>query len=312
MRVVFFGTSEFAVPTLQRLVAAGHSITAVVTQPARPKGRGRRLESSPVAKVAVALGLRVLDPAEPNAPGFVAGCTELEAELGVLAAYGCILSQALLDTPKQGFINLHPSLLPAYRGAAPIQRALMDGCTETGVSVIRMSRKVDAGALLGQESERVSPDDTAGELTVRLAESGAGLVIRTIERLERNAIRPSPQDVRFATSAPKIEDRERYIDWLKPAVDLHNLVRALSPRPAACTFFRSRRLMVLRSRPSDLAVMASPGMLVLDSPGLAAATGRGMLCLLEVKPESGGMQSGESFRNGHRPATGERFENRMQ
>lgn len=307
MRIVFFGTSDFATPTLRRLAADGHELQAVVTQPARPRGRGRKLSPGPVEQAARALGIAVMTPAEPNAPEFVARFAALKPELGVLAAYGRILSQALLDVPGHGFVNLHPSLLPAYRGAAPIQRALIDGRTETGITVIRMKREVDAGDILKQQSFAIDPDETAGELSCRLAAAGAELVSLAIR--EPGRLRPVEQDPSKATGAPKITDEERLVDWRRPAAELHNLIRGLSPEPAAYTFFRSKHVQLLRSALTRYPSPAEPGTILTVHPGLLVATGSAALELRTVKPESGPAQSGRSFRNGHRPAPGEKFEN---
>ncbi len=308
MRVLFFGTSAFAVPALERIVRE-HEIVAVVTQPPRPRGRGRRPSPSPIEETARRLQLKVLTPDDPNAKDFLSTLAAFQPEIGVLVSYGCILQQSLLDLPPRGFVNLHPSLLPAYRGAAPIQRALMDGCTETGVSVIVMRRKVDAGDILAQRNVSIGTEETAGELSARLAAIGAELLADTLFRLEKNRIQATPQDSSRATPAPKIKDSERLIRWSRPATALHNLIRALSPTPAAYTFFRSRRILVLRSRLIALPSCEPPGTILTSYPGLAVTTGAGTLELLEVKPESGRPQSGQSFRNGYRPTPGEKFTN---
>ncbi len=282
----------------------------MVTQPNRPRGRGRRLEPGPIWSAAEAAGLRLLAPPDPNNTRFVAELSQLRPDLGVLTAYGRILGPALLKLPARGFINLHPSLLPAYRGAAPIQRALMAGCTTTGVTVIRMTEEVDAGDILNQEPVTVGPDETAGELSLRLANVGARLVTKTIGELLEGTAQARPQTQCCATHAPKVTDSERYLQWKRPASELHNLVRALSPKPCACTFFRSRRVLVLRSGLAQGTTTAQPGTILLDRPGLEVATGFGILSLLEVRPEAGKTQAGASFRNGLRPVPGERFESR--
>lgn len=305
MRVVFFGTSSFAVPPLRRL--ASKHIVAVVTQPQRPRGRSRRPEPSPVETAARELELKVLTPSDPNSAEFQAELSVLRPELGVLVSYGCILREPLLELPDRGFINLHPSLLPAYRGAAPIQRALMHGCCETGLTVIAMTREVDAGDILSQSRVAVSPEETAGELAERLAHGGAELLVKTLDELAQGRVRALPQDSSKATPAPKIDDAERLINWTRPAEELHNLIRALSPSPAAYTFFRSKRVLVLRSRPEPQLSFGPAGTIITDLPGLAVATGAGTLTLMEVRPEAGKTQTGKDFRNGYRPVPGERF-----
>jgi len=301
LRIIFFGTAEFAVPTLVRLVESGHQVKPVVTAPAKPQGRGRRLVPSPVETAAQTLGLEVLTPADPNAIDFIEQLSPDQPDVGVLVAYGAILKPPLLNLPKAGFINLHPSLLPAYRGAAPIPRALMAGEKTTGVTVIAMTPAVDAGDILNQERVAIEPDETAGELAARLAPIGAELVLTTLEQLEQGHLVRHAQNPARASRAPKITKEERPIDWSKPAVVIHNQIRALSPDPAATTTFRQKQLLILRSHILNSRSADPPGTILLDLPGLAIATGQGVLELLMVKPEGGTTQTGRDFRNGHRP-----------
>ncbi len=300
MRVVFFGTSGFAVPTLRALAGSEHDVTAVVTQPPRPAGRGRQPHPSPVEPAAVELGLEVLRPEDPAEGSFVHRLAGLAPDLAVLVAYGHILKPALLKVPRLGFINLHPSLLPRYRGAAPVQRALMDGASETGVTVIRMDAQVDAGDVLDRVATPVADDETAGELLARLATEGAGLVLRILTRLADGTDRPEPQDPSLATPARKIRDRERVIDWTEPARTVHNRIRALSPVPGAYTGCAGRRLLVYRSRPLDSGNGSPPGTVAPDRKHFVVSAGTGAVELLEVRPEGGRTQSGTGFLNGHR------------
>lgn len=307
MRLVFLGTSEFACPALNGLARAGHEVAAVVVPPARRGGRGNRLLHSPVEQTAGELDLPLLRPEDPNSDSFVAELSTLRPELGVLVAYGYILHRPLLAVPARGFLNLHPSLLPAYRGAAPVQRALLDGVTRTGVSVIRMTRRVDAGDVLGRRETDVNPDETAGDLSGRLALLGAGLLVDVVRQVEQNAVSPEPQDATAVTPAPKLTEEDRVLDWSRPASELHNRIRALSPAPAAWTLFRDERLLVYRSSPVAGTSPAPPGTIMDDGPGLRVATGDGTIELLQVKPQGGRTQDGQSFINGRRPGKNERF-----
>ncbi|MFO7637855.1 MAG: methionyl-tRNA formyltransferase [bacterium] len=307
MKLVFLGASGFAVPSLKALASSSHELVAVVVPPAAPAGRGRRPRRTPVEDAARAAGLTVLDPTAPNDPAFVAALAELRPDLGVLVAFGCILRPDLLAAPARGFLNLHPSLLPRWRGAAPIPRALMAGDTRTGVTVIRLNERVDAGDILAQEPVPIGPDETAGELSDRLAAAGANLLLTTFDRLARQELPGATQDPALVTPAPKLRPPDRVLDWTRPATELHNRVRALSPEPGAVAGFRDRRLLVLRSHPSPADGSAPPGSILADRPGFVAATGNGTLEILELRPEGGRRQSGRDFRNGARLSPGERL-----
>ncbi|MFO7675002.1 MAG: methionyl-tRNA formyltransferase [bacterium] len=307
MRLVFLGAAGFAVPSLEALARSAHEVAAVVVPPPAPSGRGRRLAPTPVEAAARERGLPVLSPADPNDPGFVARLAGLGPELGALVAFGRVLRPSLLAVPARGFVNLHPSLLPRWRGAAPIQRALMAGDTITGLSVIRMNERVDAGDVLAIAEEPVGPDETAGELSDRLAAAGAALLLATVDRLATGDVPGLPQDSALATPAPKVGPADRALDWCRPACELHDRVRALSPEPGATAGFRDRRLLVFRSCPAGPQPTAQPGEILLARPGLVAQTGAGALELLEVQPEGGRRQPGLDFRNGARLSPGERL-----
>jgi methionyl-tRNA formyltransferase len=308
MRLIFLGASNFAVRALETLTASDHEVMAVVVPPAAPAGRGRQLRATPVEVAARAAGLPVLDPPDPNHPDFVGTLGALAPEVGVLVAFGSILRRALIELPPRGFVNIHPSLLPRWRGAAPIQRALMAGDTATGVSIIRMNEQIDAGAIIARDELAIGPDETAGEVSDRLAEAGAKLLLGVLDRLARGDLPATPQDPGLATPAPKIRLHDRTLDWRRPALELHNRIRALSPEPGATTVFRGRRLLVLRSRVTVAPGRADPaGTILLDQPGLVAQTGAGALELIEVQPEGRHRQSGRDFRNGARLVPGERL-----
>jgi methionyl-tRNA formyltransferase len=307
MRVAFFGTSEFAVPALRALARSAHEVGPVIAAPAQPSGRGRKLVPSPVEQEARALGLAVLTPVNPNDPAFIADLKSRNPNVAVLAAYGCILKPALLAVPSLGFLNIHPSLLPKYRGAAPIQRALLAGEQETGVTVIVLSEQVDAGDILEQEAVPVGPDETAGELSQRLADAGARLALAALIRFAEGKATRTRQDPSLATRAPKITKAERNIDWRDSAQGIHNRIRALSPEPGAVTSFRQRRIVLLRSRVLSTPDNGEPGQLLVQHAGLVVAAGSGAVEIVELKPEGKRAQTGNDFRNGHHLAAGERF-----
>ena len=307
MRVAFFGTSEFAVPALRALAESGHTVGPVVTAPAKPSGRGRKLVPSPVEQEARALGLAILSPEDPNDPAFLAELTSCRPDVAVLTAYGFILRTPLLRLPPRGFLNVHPSLLPRYRGAAPIQRAILAGEQETGVTVIVLSEQVDAGDIVKQVALTIGPDETAGELSRRLAATGARLVLEALTRLEKDTGSRTPQDPALATRAPKIGKSERNINWSETAPRIHNRIRAMSPEPGAVTTFRERRIVLLRSRLHGTPERGEPGLVLVQHPGLLVATGSGAIEIAELKPEGSRVQTGQDFRNGHRPVPGERL-----
>uniref|UniRef100_A0A7C4CBY7 Methionyl-tRNA formyltransferase n=1 Tax=candidate division WOR-3 bacterium TaxID=2052148 RepID=A0A7C4CBY7_UNCW3 len=307
MRLVFFGTGSFAVPALRRLYDSDHEISCVVTAAPKPSGRGRRLVSSPVAQAADNLGVMVLAPADPHAPEVIAKLVSLCPDVGVLVDYGVILRSGLLRIPRLGVINIHPSLLPAYRGAAPIQRQIMNGESRSGVSLIALTDEVDAGDILASVETNIGPDETYGEVAERLAVLGAGLLPSVLGKLELGTVHRCPQNPAMVTRAPRISHADRVLDWARPACEVHNRVRALSPRPGAGTSFRGRRLLVLRTRLRSLPASSPPGSVLLEAKSMCVACGEGVVELLEVKPEGGRVQSAAEFCNGRRPQSGERL-----
>ena len=307
MRVAFFGTSEFAVPALRALVDSSHALGPVVTAPARPSGRGRKLVPSPVEREARLRGLTVLAPEDPNDPGFIAELASLAPDVALLAAYGYILSPGLLTVPQRGFLNVHPSLLPRFRGAAPIQRAILAGESNTGVTVIGLSEEVDAGDIIMQAPADIGSEETAGELSQRLAELGSRLAMEALTQIADGTASRTPQDPNLATKAGKIAKAERNVDWRESAPEVHNRIRALSPEPGAVTSFRQRRLVLLRSRIRPAAEGDQPGLLLVAHAGLVVAAGSGAVEITQLKPEGSRVQTGRDFRNGNRLAAGERF-----
>jgi methionyl-tRNA formyltransferase len=310
LRVVFFGTPEFAVPTLARLVASPHRVVAAVTQPDRPRGRGQHVTASPVKTFASSHGVPVWQPSTLKDEAFIRELAGAVPDLGIVAAYGKILSQSLLDTPRLGFLNVHASLLPRWRGAAPVHRAIIAGDRETGVTIMRMVRALDAGPMLARAAVPITDDDTSADVEPRLAEMGADMLLAALERAERDpSFRGDPQDERLVTYAARLERADGAVDWSRPAIDLHNQIRGLQPWPLAAVWLNGRRMMLLRSAVvPDARGTAAPGTIVhVDASGLSIATGRGELLLTRVQLEGRPPVSVADFLNGHRAVPGDRL-----
>lgn len=303
-----FGTPDFAVPTLEALLASAHTVVAVVTQPDRPRGRGQKVLAGAVKARAVAAGVPVLQPASLKAPEFLDQLTNVRADLGVVAAYGKILSETVLQAPRLGMINVHASLLPKYRGAAPIQRAVAAGEAETGVTIMRVIRALDAGAMLAVVKRPVGADDTSEEVEHDLARLGAVLLVETVDRLARGPIVEEPQDERLATYAHRLAKEDGLIDWTHPASRVHDLIRGMRPWPNAYSFVDGKRLILLRSAADRLATPASPGTVVSATGNdLRVATGQGTLIVRELQAEGKRPMSVRDFLAGHRLVPGDRF-----
>ena len=296
MRIVFMGTPEFAVPTLRALEHAAHDIRAVYTQPPRPAGRGKKLQPSPVQKEAEILGLEVRSPVSLKGEEEQCRLAELEADIFIVAAYGLILPQAVLDIPPKGCLNVHASLLPRWRGAAPIQRAILAGDTLTGITIMQMEAGLDTGAMLAMA--RVQTDGkTAGELTGELAETGAQLMVGTLRDLHLH--RPIAQDEADATYAKKIDKAETRIDWSQSAQTIERQVRAFAPSPGAWFEYEGERYRVLAAEIADGS--GSPGE-VLDA-SLTIATGDGALRPIRIqRAGKPAMSAGELLRGKPIPA----------
>jgi methionyl-tRNA formyltransferase len=300
-RVVFLGTPTFAVPTLEKLVAAGYEIPLVVTQPDRPKGRGGELAASPVKLAAERLGLPVFQPERVRRPEAQARLAELRPDAMVVVGYGQIIPQSVINIPLHGIINVHASLLPKYRGAAPIQWAIANGETRTGVTTMRIDAGLDTGDILLTAETAIGADETAVELSERLAPMGANLLVETLTSLARGTVVARPQDPGQATYAPILKKEDGLIDWTRPAGEIHNRVRGLLPWPGAYTTFRGQVLRVWRSRPGSVRpAVGKPGLL-LPGPTLQAVCGGSTaLELLEVQLEGRKKISGQAFANGQR------------
>ncbi|SFH90137.1 methionyl-tRNA formyltransferase [Albimonas pacifica] len=304
MRLVFMGTPDFSVPILRALHAAGHEIAAVYCQPPRPAGRGKKPRPSPVQAAAEALGLEVRHPVSLKGEAEQAAFAALEAEAAVVVAYGLILPRAVLDAPRLGCWNLHASLLPRWRGAAPIQRAIMAGDAETGVGVMRMEPGLDTGPVLAEARTPIGAQDTAQTLHDRLSELAAGLIVAALPAIAAGEA-PTPQAEAGVLYAAKIDKAEARIDWTRPAEEIDRLVRGLSPFPGAWCEIAGERVKVLLAAPEAAPASAAPGETLDDA--LLVACGAGALRLLRVqRPGRGPMEAQELLR-GFKVPKGERL-----
>jgi len=305
LTTVFLGTPEAAVPSLEALLDSGHRVLAVATAPDRPKGRGMELAASPVKERAQAAGIPVLQPPSLRKPEAQAELAALGADVFVVCAYGLILPPAVLDQPRLGCVNVHFSLLPAFRGAAPVAAALLAGVPVSGVTIMQMDPGLDTGPILDTVEEPVRPDDDTGSLEARLAVAGADLLVSVLDRLEAGTIGARPQDGSQASYAGKVTPEDARIDWDQPGASIVNRVRAFNPRPGAWTTLDGRRLKVWRARVAEESGGGAPGSFAGGSDGsLVVATGDGALTLEEVQPEGGRRMPGADFLRGRRGAAG--------
>ncbi len=310
MNLVFMGSPEFAVPSLRALAASRHRVLEVVTQPDRPRGRGRRLAASPVGALAHELGLPVLKPERFADPDVVAHLDASGADVFAVVAYGELLRKRHLAIPPRGCVNVHPSLLPRHRGAVPIQSALLAGDDVTGVTTMFMARGLDTGDMLLQRATEVRPGENAGSLHDRLSEMGAELLVETLDGLSEDALTPIPQDDARATLCHKLTKADGRIDWTRDALDLYRHVRAMTPWPGAVTGRGGSPLTVLAADLVDVIRHdGEPGRVVGVAPGRGPvlATGRGRLCVTSLKPAGSRAMDGASFVRGHRVEVGERW-----
>lgn len=311
LKIVFMGTADFAVPSLEALVQAGHEIVAVVTQPDKPSGRGMQLTASPVKKAAEAMGLPVLQPKRVRAESFVANMRELVPDVLAVAAFGQIVPQVLLDLPTLAPINVHGSLLPKWRGAAPIQRAIMAGDAEIGVTTMWMHATLDTGDMLLAAGFPIAPEDTAGSLFARLAELGANLLLQTLDGLAEGTLERRPQDDSLATYAPMIMPDDSVLDWNETATQMDCRIRGLSPKPGVFASFRGKRLKIWRATPQENADANSvpAAVLALRPDGVLVGAGSGTTALLtEVQPDSGKRMTGADWARGVRVVVGDTFD----
>src|SRR5581483_5047413 len=317
MRIVFMGSPEFAVPTIRALLGSGHEIVAVVTQPDRPAGRGRAPTPPPAKVFALEHGLAVLQPGNVSSPPSVERLRGLEPDVIVVAAYGQILRERVLEVPRRGSLNVHASLLPRHRGASPVAAAILAGDEVTGVTIMEVVRALDAGPMVAKAEEPITPHDTTGSLEARLAEKGARLLVDVIDDWAAGRIVPEPQDDSLATYAPMLRRQDALIDWALPAVDLWRRVRAFNPWPVAHTWFGDAEVRILEAWPLKEESGAPPGT-VLDPVALppeSGATGkapvvqtrRGLLALISVQREGKRAMSGAEFARGQRGLIGARL-----
>ncbi|MFQ3566506.1 MAG: methionyl-tRNA formyltransferase [Aggregatilineales bacterium] len=298
--IVFMGTPDFAVPALRRLVAE-HEVIGVVTQPDRPAGRSRQIQCSPVKQVAIAANIPVFQPEKLRAPEAVAqlqNWTETHGvDVFVVAAFGQILPQTILDLPRLGSLNIHASLLPRWRGAAPIQAAIRAGDAETGITIMKMDAGLDTGPILSQRRTPIAADETAASLHDRLAQMGSDLLIETLPGYLAGTIVPQPQDDAQATIAPRIRKEEGHINWNMPAVEIERMVRAFTPWPGTFTIWDGRMLKILAG--SVVAGSAEPGRAIAHQAGVAIGTGEGLFVPTRLQLEGRAPQPLEAFLRGY-------------
>jgi methionyl-tRNA formyltransferase len=346
LRIVFFGTPAFAVPTLDALLAAApHAVVGVVTQPDRPRGRGHRLSDAPVKARAIEAALPLLQPERMKDEAFLQTLSSWTADLGVVAAYGRILTDEILAIPRLGMINVHGSLLPRYRGAAPVHRAIIDGEVSTGITIMRVVKALDAGPMLASDHRAIGPDETSEEVERDLARIGSRLLVAVVDQIAQGHARETPQDDALATYAHRLTKDDGIIDWTSAARRVHNLIRGLHPWPHAFSFVQGKRIILRRSAiatpgpkgpglhtsdetpveaidpprpkgPDVQAVEVDVGRVLLDPPGtiveadgdrLIVATGDGVLRILEMQAEGKRPMGVREFLAGHRLTAGERF-----
>jgi len=307
MHLIFMGTPDFAVPSLRALVNAGHRVSAVYTQPDRPSGRGQKLTASPVKQTAIELGLPVEQPAKLRAPEVVAALEAAKPDAMVVVGYGQIVPRSILAIPPLGIVNVHGSLLPKYRGAAPIQWSVANGDTETGVTTMLINAGLDTGDMLLKASCPIGPDETTPTVWNRLAEMGAELLVETMQRLEAGTLQPEPQDDSQSTYASMLKREDGLVDWQRTAQDIYNRYRGFQPWPGAWTWFRNGRLQIKEMRPADETV-PTPGALAVRGKRLfVGCANGGSVELLRVQLEGKGPVAVEAFLNGAQLQPAERF-----
>lgn len=306
MRIVFAGTTEFAARALGALFDAGHQIPLVLTQPDRPAGRGMHPKASAVKRHGLDRGLEVHQPASFNEPGALAPIAAASPELLVVAAYGLILPQAVLDSARLGALNIHASLLPRWRGAAPIQRAMLAGDRETGITIIRMDAGLDTGPMLAQAVLAIDEADDAGDLEDKLAELGARMIVDVVARLAAGDVHPITQPAEGVRYAAKIEKHETVLDWTRPAGELSRAIRAFRPLPGAATYLGGEALKIWRAQPTEAS--GAPGeVLIATMHGIVIACGEGALLVTELQRAGGRRLTAAEFLRGRSLVPGTRL-----
>jgi methionyl-tRNA formyltransferase len=310
MRIVFFGTSAFAIPSLERIVSMGHQVLLAVTRPDRAKGRYLNLKPPAIKEVACGLGVPVFQPADVSSEEAVARLKGLDADLFVVVAFGQILSEEILAIPKKLSVNLHASLLPKYRGAAPINWAIINGEKTTGVTVFRLDKKMDAGDIILSEITDIGDDEGAASLSERLAAMGAEVLAQSLELIETNKAVFKKQDARLAGFAPKLKKQDGLLDWRSDAAHLHNRVRGLSPWPSAFTSLRNRSIRILETETLNCPHEdARPGEIVraAGGEGIVVKAKEGCLAIKRLQPEGARPMEAAEFLRGHRIRPGDFF-----
>ena len=308
MRLVFAGTPQTAVPALEAVLASQHEVVAVLSRPDAPSGRGRTLTRSPVAELAGSRGIPLLQPPTSRDPALLARLVELAPDCCPVVAYGGLIPPPALAVPVHGWVNLHFSLLPAWRGAAPVQHAILHGDDVTGASTFRLEEGLDTGPVYGLVTEQVHPDDTTGDLLGRLAASGAQLLVATLDGIASGALRPQPQPVDRVSFAPKLSVDDARVDWSAPALRVDRLVRACTPAPGAWTTLRSDRVKLGPVGPYDGDATLAPGQLAVDRDGVRVGTGSRPVVLGAVQPQGRRAMTAADWVRGLRLAAGEGFD----
>ncbi|OKZ67372.1 MAG: methionyl-tRNA formyltransferase [Clostridiales bacterium 41_12_two_minus] len=304
MKVIFMGTPDFSVGTLEALIQAGHEVTLVVTQPDKPKGRGKAMQYTPVKETALVHGIEVYQPTKIREPECVEYLKKYEADIMVVVAFGQILTKEILDMPKYGCINVHASLLPKYRGAAPIQWAVINGEKVSGVTTMRMDEGIDTGDMILKEEVELDPEETGGSLFERLAKTGAELCVKTLVAIENGTATYTPQDNAKATHTKMIKKQLGEIDFTKPAEEIERLVRGLNPWPSAYTHWNGKTLKVWKASVLDKESGKEPGTIEVGKNTIAVQTGKRMLQLEEIQLEGKKRMQTDAFLRGVNLETG--------
>jgi methionyl-tRNA formyltransferase len=308
VRIVFWGTPDFATPALRALIGEGHDVVGVVTQPDRPQGRSRStLVPSPVKVIAVEEGIPVLQPEQPKSPEFVKALETLEPDASIVVAYGRILSKSVIETPRLGTFNVHASLLPHLRGAAPIQAAILEGLTETGVTIMRLVPALDAGPMLLRRATPVAEDETYGELALRLAELGALALIEALTLVDLGIAIEQQQDDAAATYAPKVDREHSRVDWTQPAMQVARGIRAYDPKPGAFTTNGDAELKLFGANAAHAHERTPGEILGVDAGGLTVACGEGAVSIAYVQPAGKPRMTAEAWARGRGSAVGTRL-----
>ncbi len=313
MRLIFCGTPEFAVPSLERLVESPYKPVLVITQPDRPRGRGQKLKPSPVKQIAEQTGIPLYQPERFNTMETWNLLRDLQPDLAIVVAYSAKIGKTALTIPREGWLNLHPSLLPAYRGAAPLQWAIMEGEPVSGITTFFLNEAWDAGPICHQQAVAISSEECYGDAAPRFARIGADLVLQSVEAIAQGTASHIPQDDSKATFAPLIRPEDTLLDWSWPAIKIHNRVRGLSPEPGLSAQWREKRVRLMKTRLISSQPEVRPGepgeVLHADRQGLIVAAGEGALELLMVRPENKSSITGIDFINGARIQVGDCFGN---